>query len=982
MVSYRKILIGALSTLASFSYSHALPPAGTIIGNAATATYYDENNNQYTTTSNVVQTVVQAVCGVDVLPNDVVRKEGVPGQTVYLPFQIKNTGNKEYTYNLSITNGTFTPKDIYLDENQNGVVDPGEQKITSITLGMEEIKSVIVAVKIPTDANPSDTDTFQLQATSTEDTNCYDNDGSISGETGEITVVNDAVLILNKSVDKSTAVPGDTLTYTISFKNVGTKDALSKDGFNVDIDNDGTVDSDIEGILLLDQIPSGATYIKGSTQGTPTSNPAGFVVYSEDGVSWYKDENKPKDVNFIGFFIPDSNPQDNNLEAVLSPDQQGILTFKVMVNNPFDDADSSVDNKANIIYKTSQQVDKTTNSNETHTTIPASAQADILLGGFNNPEEDNDTNWQDDNTAENVPAGSWVVFKHTAKNNGNIEDTINLHILDAETNLPEGAIVEFWNSDMSAKLIDTDGDGNVDIGALDAGITRDFVVKVFIPARTPSVSKDGNIDYYLTVEAISHNNPSEKDKSRDNIDGIVGASVDLGKWNTVADNQNFPSDNDTDGTNDSDDILPSDNGREIKIITDNERCSATVKNIVNPGETAVYPIEILNRGAYADSFSLSAKGYVGDVKFYIDENCDGTLDREITNTPLIGGTVLSQTITAGTNELPVEDVSSFQPGDIVYIGSERKEIQQVDVENKKLVLTSGVTSGYSKGVFVSEAVYLVMKVEIPDNQPPGEHNIVIEATSKNSNARDSIDAYLKVNSIDKIVITPDGSDQLPPGGTTTYQHIITNKGNSPENLKVVLPSNTKLTYIILDNDQNPQGTQFNLPTLNPDDTYVIYIKAIAPSDISPGTVETLEVKVVDASNDQKVYDTAQDTTTVIEGFIQLTKSADKTQAKPGDVITYTIKYKNIGDRNALNVVITDNIPNYTQYEENSLCIDNNCDGTCDKGLTDTAGDDEGEYDQTNNLVRFRVGTGADKDNGGTVAPGEEGCIIFKVKIKE
>ncbi len=36
----------------------ALTPAGTVIGNAATATYTDEDNNEYTTTSNIVQTVV------------------------------------------------------------------------------------------------------------------------------------------------------------------------------------------------------------------------------------------------------------------------------------------------------------------------------------------------------------------------------------------------------------------------------------------------------------------------------------------------------------------------------------------------------------------------------------------------------------------------------------------------------------------------------------------------------------------------------------------------------------------------------------------------------------------------------------------------------------------------------------------------------------------------------------------------------------
>ena len=128
--------------------AHALTPARTVIGNAATATYYDENNNFYTTTSNIVQTVVQEVCGVDVAGGGTY--QGVPGQTVYVPFTVKNTGNGENTFNLS-ADGTYT-KHIYLDENQNGVIDPGEQEVSSVTLGMGETAHIVVAVSVPAGA--------------------------------------------------------------------------------------------------------------------------------------------------------------------------------------------------------------------------------------------------------------------------------------------------------------------------------------------------------------------------------------------------------------------------------------------------------------------------------------------------------------------------------------------------------------------------------------------------------------------------------------------------------------------------------------------------------------------------------------------------------------------------------------------------------------------------------------------------------------
>ncbi len=970
------------SALLSISYSsNASVPAGTIIGNAATATYYDENNNLYTTTSNVVQTVVQAVCGVNVMPDSTLEKEGVPGQIVYMPFQVKNTGNATFTYNLLTENGTYT-EEIYLDKNQNGVIDPGEQKITSLKLGMDEIASVIVAVHIPSTASEGDTDTFTFKAINTDDSNCFDTTD------GKVTVINDAVFLFNKSVDRSKASPGEILTYKVSFKNVGTKDAYSKDDYSIDMDNDGNIASgsedSVEGILVQDRIPSGSKYVSGSANGIPVTNPQGFVVYSNDGVQWFKDEGKVNgEIKFVGFFMPDSTPTDNNSQPVLSPDQQGTLTFKVQIDEPFKEDDGSVDNVSILSFSTSTGSEKTINSNETHTVIPVSSQADISVGG-NIPEEDSGNNWQDDNLVENVPAGTWVEFKHTVKNNSNVEDIVNLLIDNDNTNLPPKTIVEFWNADKSAKLIDTDGDGNIDIGTVNGNSTKAFFVRIYIPADTPEKPKDNTVDYYLTIKAKSHNNPSETDLSRDNIDGIIASGVDIGKWNTVGDDINPPSDGNTDGNNDSDDILPADNDTLLKIIINNQpKCEKTVINMVNPGETAEYPIEVLNRGGHPDSFSLKAEGFVGEGRFYIDDNCDGKLDREVTETPLLAGTVLSQDATIDDDIIYVYDVSSITAGDIIYIGSERKEVKSVNINDKSIKLTSKLTDAHKAGTLVSEAAYLIFKVAVPKNQEAGEHNIVIKATSRNGNVEDSMDAYLRVNVLNKVVITPDGSDQLPPGGTTTYQHLITNNGNTLKNLKVLVPDNLKLTYIILDENKNPQGIAFTLPEpLNPGESKTVYVKVIAPSDIQPGTVETAEIKLVDKDNDQLVYDTAKDTTTVIEGFMQLTKTVDKTQAKPGEEVTYTIKYKNIGDKDAFNVIITDNIPNYTDYVSNSMCIDSNCDGSCDKQITDVSEDDQGEYNSQENLVKFRVGTGADSSKGGIVKPGEEGCLIFKVKIKQ
>jgi len=945
--------------------AQALTPAGTVIGNVATATYYDENNNKYTTTSNLVQTVVQEVCGVEVSGGG--DKEGVPGQTVYVPFTVTNKGNAENTFNLSVGSNGFTKK-IYLDENQNGVVDPGENEVSSITLGMGETANVVVAVEVPADASNGTTDSFSLVATDETDSNCT------SSADATVTVTDDALIQANKYVDKDTAQPGDTLTYTVNFKNVGPKPAKA-----VKVNVDG---QDQEGILVYDQIPAGTTYKSGSASGQPTN---GEVVYSTDGQTWTTSE--PSSVAYVGFFIPDGNSTDGTLGEVLDPDQQGTFTFQVTVNSPFDASSPEVKNSATVDYS-NEGGDKEVTTNEVITTIPPQYLADIAVGPLADSasavEDDGSGDYTDDNTAHSVPAGSWVVFNHSAANRSSaISDVVELEVDQNETDLPPGAIVEFWNADGTAKLIDTDGDGKVDLGTLAPGEKKDFKVKVFIPANTAEEDDDGKVDYYVTILASSGTNPSEVDRSRDNIDGIVGASVDIAKKGALLDDKNDPSDGNTDGTNDSDDVLPSDNGND------------GVKNIVDPGEIAVYPLEVANIGSSPDQFSLSASGNPSGtvVKFYTDPNCDGDYadGEQITETSLIGGTVLSADASTGDTTIHVYDVSSISAGDTLIVGAEdtgaeEVTVQSVDVASNTITLTSALENDHSAGSRVSEKVCVVMVVETTSDTPPGESNIVVTATSKNSGASDNMDAYLKVNPVCQVVVSPDHSDQLPPGGTTTYQHLVVNNGNTNATVTVSVPSSgTKMSYVILDENHDPQGTSYDIGPLTPGSSATFYVKVVAPSDLPAGTVEAINVSsnatISDGNSTITCTSSVVDTTTVIEGYLQLTKSVDKAEAKPGDVLTYEIKYKNIGDKDALNVVITDQIPDHTTYEAGSLCLDSDCDGTCNVNYTDGAGDDQAEYDSVNGLVRFRVGSGADATSGGTVAPGQEGCVIFKVKVE-
>ncbi len=106
--------------------------------------------------------------------------------------------------------------------------------------------------------------------------------------------------------------------------------------------------------------------------------------------------------------------------------------------------------------------------------------------------------------------------------------------------------------------------------------------------------------------------------------------------------------------------------------------------------------------------------------------------------------------------------------------------------------------------------------------------------------------------------------------------------------------------------------------------------------------------------------------------MQLTKSVDKTNVKPGDIVTFTLKYKNIGNADCTGggVKIQDTLDWNLNYR-----------GSYDTLIT---GDTDGQgidyswyeipgYDERTNTLTW---------NAHVVSPGEEGKIIFEVRVLE
>lgn len=92
---------------------------------------------------------------------------------------------------------------------------------------------------------------------------------------------------------------------------------------------------------------------------------------------------------------------------------------------------------------------------------------------------------------------------------------------------------------------------------------------------------------------------------------------------------------------------------------------------------------------------------------------------------------------------------------------------------------------------------------------------------------------------------------------------------------------------------------------------------------------------------------------------------------PGDSIRYQVNYNNVGNDSSTNTIIYDNIPLGSTYLPGSLRING-------VAKTDAAGDDQAEYDFTNNRVVLRIGTLANAATGGNIGPGVSGNIQFNV----
>ncbi len=636
-------LLFALFGTAAFAQTTA---ATTQISNQASATYLDSLGNPQTTNSNVAITVVQAVYGYTITPSGTAgtgtgnftgalpgqTQNQIPGSTVNFPYVITNTSNTGITVNLALSQQTGVNTDgdtfdlvsplIYDDANCNGQLDFGESAITSSALTQlapGNVKCIIVAGGIPGSTPAAGRANINLTSSGAAPAAAATDNVNFA----RVDVLNDADLTLAKTASAPVLNSGSGLfeiTYGLSGTNAGNLAAKSKPAVV-------TIGTAIDGILISDPIPAGATYVTGSATGSSGAVGTTSVVYSSTaaGTTWSLSETTP--VARVGLLMRDATPGDGLSTNTLSVGATYTLNFKVSIpastpgltpitnvaaidyrNN---NGTTNVTVPSNTVTSTSPELKSTaigpvgqpvgTASGTASYTDPVSGLSfTYTRSGVGAP-----TNTLDQEVVATAPSGTVVTFVNTVRNTGNTTQTFNIS-------------VQSVTSGYSAALYQSDGSTGLGSGVtLAPGADYNVVVKLTVPAgSTPSAS--ANVTAVIKSDA-----GTSSDITTDILTAITsGQSVD------IRNNDNLPGTAPLTGTTNT----------PIAITT-------------NPGTTVYYPLTVQNTGVVSDTYALTTSGLPSGstVAYYLDTNGDGLPDgAPITSTAVLSPNQILQLVAVVT----------------------------------------------------------------------------------------------------------------------------------------------------------------------------------------------------------------------------------------------------------------------------------------------------------------------------------------------
>lgn len=352
----------------------------------------------------------------------------------------------------------------------------------------------------------------------------------------------------------------------------------------------------------------------------------------------------------------------------------------------------------------------------------------------------------------------------------------------------------------------------------------------------------------------------------------------------------------------------------------------------NPGQVVFFPLEVYNAGQNPDVYNLSATLPQGfSVVFYPDANCDGAPD--------------------GT---PITNTNLLNPGQ-----------KQFNPGQKQCVVAA---------------------VTVPQGASPGANNLTFRATSTTlGSVYDEVSTTVNVNVVAQVTLEPDRSGTVTSPGTLVYTHTLRNTSNAPANCTISGTGGSYGWTYQYSRDHTTWANQLSVSNVPANGEETIYVRVIVPAGEPVGRTDVNTVTANCNVGGQSASASATETTTIVGGELRLTKTVDKTAAKPGEVLTYTITAENIGTGNLTRVIVSDPIPAYTTFVSVSASLQGFPEGA--RVLYSTDGTNGSPTPPTSVLAGGTVYVGVDADGDGDVdnqdamPPAAKLTITLKVKVQ-
>lgn len=881
-------LSGSFIILATAAIA-AAPEAGYKIGNQAAATY-ESGGQSFSVDSNLVETTVNAVYGVDIEANQA--KTSAPGNFVYFTHVITNTGNEDDTFTLTTDDSgaidfNLTNIQIYADADTDGSPD----NLTAITatpvMAAGETYSIIIRVDVDAvTAADGESATFDVDVQSQGDGTQTDSvTDTINISTGGTITLGKSQSIENDTAPLGTYNVGDTVKVVIDYDNTGFSDAT-----NVVIsDTLPTVNNDGEAITL--------TYVNSVTYPALWSDSTTTLTDADDANELTNGQGDSIDYQASGGVVT------ANLDSVPAG-KTGTVEFYYTITAA---EEGTFTNVATVTTDSQTTPESSNGANITIAETISMVLADSSATSAGGPNVGDDTaanldgvtsSSTDDGAATDdvveeatdVYPGEEVSFNVVLTNLGDVQDTFVLSVANTAhtgaTTFPTGTTFSIVQSDGTTPLV-----GNQT--TLAAGAVQNYFVIAKLPVSAAAAT---TTDYEATVTATS-----SSDTSVTNEAGLIFTGDVLAGTADLTDT--------TGGGNDGVGIGNVDNGG-----------SAWETQNTNPGVPVTFDMNItIPAGQPANSFDLNAYADAGLSAAlpagWVVEFFDGA-GNPISNT----GTL---TPTAGSPASFDFTVRVTPPANASATGLTPQDIY---------VEASSPTNGASDAIYYNVGVNELVDVSITTDTSVqlSDGGIVTIPHTVSNNGNSTITAgAIALASAAGAANELDGLPDDPFTDSGMTANLFYDNGDG-----VFGAGDVAVTNI----------SDFNGGAgLAPGASALIFVRVQAPVGISAGTIETGDVAVSlsltsdvggavtdsDASNNEVTDDIE-----VISGDLVLSKrqgvdancdgdlvdagdtalTAAAISADPGQCLVYEIVAENTGSQPATVVQITDSTPAFTSME--------------------------------------------------------------------